>query len=153
MTERTIDPGDTPRVVALSADLIDRSKISAAFPAAILVRSVVKLSDAVTTNAVTTNAGPQVLGPPDYWSSSTSVGLRTSRSCTNSVGTSLVLVAMWTKSNSLQPKPSGSKLCLALCSFDGSRTVISSRCFQNAFSLFPQCEQGLAGADAVTTNL
>ena len=56
MTERTIDPGDTPRVVALSADLIDRSKISAAFPAAILVRSVVKLSDAVTTNAVTTNA-------------------------------------------------------------------------------------------------
>ena len=51
MTERTIDPGDTPRVVALSADLIDRSKISAAFPAAILVRSVVKLSDAVTTNA------------------------------------------------------------------------------------------------------
>ena len=53
MTERTIDPGDTPRVVALSADLIDRSKISAAFPAAILVRSVVKLSDAVTTNAGT----------------------------------------------------------------------------------------------------
>ncbi len=57
MTERTIDPGDTPRVVALSADLIDRSKISAAFPAAILVRSVVKLSDAVTTNAGT-QAGP-----------------------------------------------------------------------------------------------
>ena len=56
MTERTIDPGDTPRVVALSADLIDRSKISAAFPDAIIVRSVVKLSDAVTTNAVTTNA-------------------------------------------------------------------------------------------------
>jgi len=57
MTERTIDPGDTPRVVALSADLIDRSKISAAFPAAILVRSVVKLSDAVTTNAGTPSAG------------------------------------------------------------------------------------------------
>ena len=57
MTERTIDPGDTPRVVALSADLIDRSKISAAFPAAILVRLVVKLSDAVTTNAVTPSAG------------------------------------------------------------------------------------------------
>ena len=56
MTESTIDPGDTPRVVALSADLIDRSKISAAFPDAIIVRSVVKLSDAVTTNAVTTNA-------------------------------------------------------------------------------------------------
>ena len=56
MTESTIDPGDTARVVALSADLIDRSKISAAFPDAILVRSVVKLSDAVTTNAVTTNA-------------------------------------------------------------------------------------------------
>ena len=56
MTERTIDPGDTPSVVALSADLIDRSKISAAFPDAIIVRSVVKLSDAVTTNAVTTNA-------------------------------------------------------------------------------------------------
>ena len=53
MTESTIDPGDTPRVVALSADLIDRSKISAAFPDAIIVRSVVKLSDAVTTNAVT----------------------------------------------------------------------------------------------------
>ena len=56
MTESTIAPGDTPRVVALSADLIDRSKISAAFPDAIIVRSVVKLSDAVTTNAVTTNA-------------------------------------------------------------------------------------------------
>ena len=56
MTESTIDPGDTPSVVALSADLIDRSKISAAFPDAIIVRSVVKLSDAVTTNAVTTNA-------------------------------------------------------------------------------------------------
>ena len=62
MTERTIDPGDTPRVVALSADLIDRSKISAAFPAAILVRSVVKLSDAVTTNAGTPSAGTPSAG-------------------------------------------------------------------------------------------
>ena len=57
MTESTIVPGDTPSVVALSADLIDRSKISAAFPDAIIVRSVVKLSDAVTTNAVTTSVG------------------------------------------------------------------------------------------------
>ena len=62
MTESTIDPGDTPRVVALSADLIDRSKISAAFPAAILVRSVVKLSDAVTTNAGTPSAGTPSAG-------------------------------------------------------------------------------------------
>jgi hypothetical protein len=53
MTESTIDPGATSHVVALSVDLIDRSKISAAFPDAILVRSVAKLNDAVTTNAVT----------------------------------------------------------------------------------------------------
>ena len=40
---------DVPQpVVALSVDLMDRSKISAAFPDATLVRSVTKLSDAAT---------------------------------------------------------------------------------------------------------
>lgn len=40
--------GSTPSVVALSVDLMDRSKISAAFPHATLVRSVAKLIEVAT---------------------------------------------------------------------------------------------------------
>ncbi|MGZ0177385.1 MAG: hypothetical protein ACKVIQ_10990 [Acidimicrobiales bacterium] len=53
-TDMPTDPaaGVAVPVVALSVDLMDRSKISAAFPEATLVRSVSKLVDAATPNAL-----------------------------------------------------------------------------------------------------
>lgn len=52
MTEAPLEVNDTMHVVALSADLMDRSKISAAFPDAVLVRSLAKLADAVTSESL-----------------------------------------------------------------------------------------------------
>ena len=51
-TDKPSDPATAVPVVALSVDLMDRSKISAAFPDAMLVRSVSKLVDAVTPSTL-----------------------------------------------------------------------------------------------------
>ena len=51
MTKSTFEAGKQGHIVALSVDLIDRSKISAAFPDAVLVRSIAKLMDTTTTDS------------------------------------------------------------------------------------------------------